>query len=91
MQGTAVRTRLPFCSQKEKREENAIGAEPPSWDASWEERRRRGGAGRRARTERASGTRRRGLRNPLHHRTGPGRAGPDQLLRQGPVRLRISS
>lgn len=39
MQGTSVRTRLPFCSQKEKREENAISAHLLSWDVKWEKRR----------------------------------------------------
>lgn len=40
MQATNVRMRLPFCSQKEKRDENAIAADLLSWDVAWEERRR---------------------------------------------------
>lgn len=40
MQGRNVQMRLPFCSQKEKREENAISADLLSWDEMWEERRR---------------------------------------------------
>lgn len=38
MQGTNVQTRLPFCSQKEKRDENAMSADLLSWD-EMEERR----------------------------------------------------
>lgn len=32
MQGTNVQARLPFCSQKEKRDENAMSADLLSWD-----------------------------------------------------------
>lgn len=76
MQGTNVRMKLPFCSQKEKRDENAISADLLSWDVTWEEGRRWRGAGRRARTEIASGKRRLAFSNHLQHNqetgTGPG-------------------
>lgn len=41
MQGTAVRAGLPFCSQKEKRDEKAISAGLRSWDETREEAMRR--------------------------------------------------